>query len=74
MEGNSERQGRDDRQRQQDRPPSEDISQGNADGDRQSSQKDEAGGTVAQVDDLVGVPLVAEDQDREEDQGREHRQ
>src|SRR4051794_13612604 len=28
---------------------------------------------VAQVDDLVGVPLVAEDEEREEDEGDEHR-
>jgi hypothetical protein len=28
---------------------------------------------VAQVDDLVGVPLIAEDQDWKEDEGNQHR-
>ena len=64
----------DDRERQQDRPAAEGVGEDADRGDGERSQQgDDAGRVVAQVDDLVGVPLVAEDQDREEDERQEHR-
>ena len=46
--------------------------QGHRGRESQKGQGGEAVAVVAQVDDLVGVPLVAEDQRREEEEGRQH--
>jgi hypothetical protein len=74
VQGDPERQCRDDRQRQQQRPAAEDVGE-QADRDRgPGEQGGGAGVVVAQVDDLLGVPLVAEDQDREEADRDQHRQ
>ena len=73
FERDAEGERADDRERHQDRPADEHPGQG----DHQHDPDDHRDGrfrlVVAQFDDLVVVPLVAEDQDREEDQRGQHR-
>ena len=74
VQGHPEGERGDDRQRQQDRPAAEGPGQ-QPDGDRGADQQHhEPGLVVTQGDDLRRVPLVAEDQQREEADRCEHRQ
>jgi hypothetical protein len=57
----------DDREGKQERPAAKDAGERYRGADGQSGQPDEPSGAVAQVDDRSRVPLVAEDQGREED-------
>ena len=65
VERDSEGERRDDRQRQEDRPAVKGEGEGGRYREGEEGEGGEAGGVVAEVDDLVGVPLVAEDQRRE---------
>jgi hypothetical protein len=73
LERDAEGKGGDDRQGEQDRPAAEGAGEGSGGRHGYSGEDDQLAGAVAQVGDLVRVPLVAEDEDGEEDEGREHR-
>ena len=66
MEGDAKGQGGDDCQRQQRSASGGRRGQTLRLRSRPHEQRHDAVGVVAEVDDLVGVPLVAEDEDREE--------
>jgi hypothetical protein len=73
MKRHPERQRGGDRQGQQDRPALEDVCQHHCRYDAQRHERDQPRRMVPQIDDLVGVPLVTEDQDWEEREGDQHR-
>jgi hypothetical protein len=50
-----------------DGPASEGCCEGCRRGDREKPESDDPGRIVAQVDNLMGMPLVTENQDREKD-------
>jgi len=72
MQRNSKRQRCDDRQRQEQRPASKEEGEGRRGHEREKAERGESRGMVAEVRDLVRVPLVAEDQGRKEDKRGEH--
>ena len=63
----------DDRQRKQARPAAEEDGQGSDRHGPQQGQRQQPRRAVAEIGDRRRVPLVAGDQDREEGQGRQHR-
>jgi len=73
MERDTERQRRDDRERQEKRPATEEEGESGRGRQREEGEGDQPRRVVAQVSDLVRVPLIAEDQGREEGQRGEHR-
>jgi len=73
VEGDAEGQREDDGQGKRERPAAERVGEGSDDYCADCEEDNDSSGVVAEVDDLVGVPLVAEDQDREEGDRQQHR-